>query len=263
MRKENNERFILKPKVVRCAVRVLAGVVASVLTVSVNGCKGYGQEESVSLEVLLSKQEETSLPAADADETASDVKSEADVPKVDSGKTNDAEGKQPVVETVWVHVCGAVAMPGIYELPAHSRLYDALVAAGGFTGKADTTYYNLASFVSDGMQIEVPCKEENIAGKAAGQSVAGTVGTSAQGHNASGQALGETTQKEQEDVRININTASAEELQKLPGIGESRARDIILYRQKHGDFTDISGIMEVSGIKDAIFEKIKDLIKVE
>ena len=144
-----------------------------------------------------------------------------------------------------VHVCGEVANPGIYELPAGSRIYEAVKAAGGFTENAAEESVNLASPIEDGVQIRIYSKEE-----------AETLAAGAapfDGFEASGEG---------KEPVVNLNTATKEELMTLSGIGESRAEDIIRYREENGGFQNIEDIMKVSGIKDAAFQKIKDRITV-
>lgn len=144
-----------------------------------------------------------------------------------------------------VHVCGEVVNPGIYELPAGSRIYEAVKAAGGFTENASEESVNLASPIEDGVQIRIYSKEEaeTLALGAA----------SFDGFEASGEG---------KEPVVNLNTATKEELMTLSGIGESRAEDIIRYREENGGFQNIEDIMKVSGIKDAAFQKIKDRITV-
>lgn len=144
-----------------------------------------------------------------------------------------------------VHVCGEVVNPGIYELPAGSRIYEAVKAAGGFTENAEEESVNLASPIEDGVQIRIYSKDE-----------AETLAAGAapfDGFEASGEG---------KEPVVNLNTASKEELMTLSGIGESRAEDIIRYREENGGFQNIEDIMKVSGIKDAAFQKIKDRITV-
>ncbi len=144
-----------------------------------------------------------------------------------------------------VHVCGEVVNPGIYELPAGSRIYEAVKAAGGFTENAEEESVNLASPIEDGVQIRIYSKEE-----------AETLAAGAapfDGFEASGEG---------KEPVVNLNTATKEELMTLSGIGESRAEDIIRYREENGGFQNIEDIMKVSGIKDAAFQKIKDRITV-
>ena len=141
-----------------------------------------------------------------------------------------------------VHVCGQVKEPGVYELEPGSRVYQAVEMAGGFGPDAASWYLNLAQEVADGMKIQVPTEEEALAWGNSGGSL--SVG---QG---------------QTETKVNLNTADEEQLMTLTGIGESRAADIIRYRQEHGPFERIEDIMNVSGIKEGAFQKIKDSITV-
>ena len=148
---------------------------------------------------------------------------------------------------VYVYICGEVANPGVYELSEDSRIYEAVDAAGGFTENAARESINLASKVSDGMQITIYNKEE------AASLTAG--GTSAGKNSGQDQMSGSSS-------LVNLNTATKEELMTLKGIGESKAEDIIRYREKSGGFKKIEDIMKISGIKEAGFQKIKDSITV-
>lgn len=134
-----------------------------------------------------------------------------------------------------VHVCGAVEEPGVYYLAPDSRVADAIEAAGGFSADADRDWLNLAETLEDGVQVRVPTVQEGA--------------DLASAEAASLSAL------------IDINTAGTEELMTLPGIGEARALAIIAYREANGPFAEITDIMQVSGIKEAAFEKIKDRIR--
>lgn len=139
---------------------------------------------------------------------------------------------------IYVHVCGAVEKPDVYELPADSRVYEAVKAAGGFTEDADENYVNQAQTLSDGMKLVIPTREQTEAFISAG------------------------ADNSVSDGRININTASEAELCNIPGIGAARAAAIIAYRQEKGGFSSIEDIMNVSGIKEATYEKIKNSIKI-
>lgn len=147
---------------------------------------------------------------------------------------------------VYVYICGEVAAPGVYELSKDSRIYEAVDAAGGFTENAARESVNLASKVSDGMQITIYNKKEAASLPAGSGSAVGNTG---QG-GTSGSGL------------VNLNTATKEELMTLKGIGEAKAEDIIRYREKSGGFKKIEDIMKISGIKEAGFQKIKDNITV-
>lgn len=135
---------------------------------------------------------------------------------------------------IYVYVCGAVAEPGVVAVPEGSRAADALAAAGGFGGDACQTAVNLADWVSDGQMLYFPTLEE-AAVAAPPDGGAGLV---------------------------DINTADAALLCTLPGIGESRAADIISYREKNGKFACCEDIMKVPGIKTSVYEKIRDRITV-
>lgn len=150
--------------------------------------------------------------------------------------------------SVFVYVCGAVKRPGVYELPAGSRVVDAVRSAGGLAAEADSTRINQAELLTDGQQITVLTKAETADLPAQGSASAGK--------NAVNGGQPENTAK------VNINTAAKEELMTLKGIGESRAEDIIAYRETNGAFDRIEDIMKVSGIKTSLFNKIKDRITV-
>lgn len=144
------------------------------------------------------------------------------------------------IRDVYVQIGGAVNSPGVYKVSSDKRVFEAIELAGGLRADADRNRVNLVSPVVDEMQIYVP--------------EIGEVSTQ--------QTLEQQTQSDSSSGKININTAQAEDLTRLPGIGESRARTIIQYREEHGGFQNISEIMNISGIKQAMFDKIKDLITI-
>lgn len=149
-------------------------------------------------------------------------------------------GTAPEDPELVVHVCGEVRHPGVYVLPAGSRVYQALEAAGGLTGKADGRALNQAELLSDGEQILVRSLEETAAASAAG--VPG-----------GGQAA---------DGRINLNTATKEALLTLPGIGEARAAAILAYREEHGGFSSPEELMQIDGIGEKSYSRLKEKITV-
>lgn len=131
--------------------------------------------------------------------------------------------------SIYVDVCGEVMKPGVYCLSRDARVCDAVFAAGGFTEEADRSRVNQARILSDQEQILVPSIEE---------------------------------EQETDDNLVCINTADAEALTALPGIGEAKAADIIAYREAHGAFSSPEDIMKVPGIKEALYNKIKTKIKI-
>lgn len=152
---------------------------------------------------------------------------------------------------IYVHVTGEVHLPGLYKLPNGSRVADAINLAGGATSNADIDSLNLASRLKDGDKIVVPKKSEE---GAASQSGASNLNNQNQAINFSSSG---------NSPKININTASAKELESLPGIGPVLAQRIVDYRTQKGGFQTIEEIMEVSGIGEKKFQAIKDLITVK
>lgn len=139
-------------------------------------------------------------------------------------------------QRILVYVCGAVVNPGVVELPADSRVADALKAAGGLKAEAQPDYVNLAAKLEDEQKLYFPTREE-------------------------------TKELMQEETfaasgLVDINTADADKLCTLPGIGEARAQDIIAYREENGAFEREEDIMKVPGIKEAAYRKLKDKITV-
>ena len=133
-------------------------------------------------------------------------------------------------------MCGEIQNPDVYELPQTARIYDAIEAAGGMKETAAKDALNLAEPLVDGQQIKVLSKEE---------------------------ALEEAAEEKNEaDTKVNLNTAGKEELMTLPGIGESKAESIISYRESSGGFKSIEDIMQIEGIKEGVFKKIRDKIKI-
>lgn len=189
----------------------------------------------------------------------------------DSGKhTSDADidnGSEAVSDKemqqamIYVDVCGAVANPGVFQLAAGSRVFQAIEAAGGYLPEAALTCVNRAGVLTDGQQLYILTQEEmerqgldpaEMSGVSDGQ-MNGSAGT---GQNT------EMTAQVQQDNRININTADEAQLTTLTGIGATRAQAIIAYREENGPFAVIEDIMNVQGIKEGTFAKIKDEIVV-
>ena len=176
--------------------------------------------------------------------TESESETETVTLQVDDGSIDTDSA---VIKDIKVYVCGAVQRPDVYEISADSRIVDAVSAAGGFAIDAYPEAMNLAETVSDGSRIYVPTKEE--------------VDALAVVYSDTGSGSGGTTSDS--TGRVNINTATLEELTTLPGIGDTRARAIIDYREQNGAFGNIEDIMKVTGIKEKSFSKIKDSICVK
>lgn len=182
-------------------------------------------------------------------EGESDVEKDSPDSKTESekGSQSGTDAEEGLPETLYVHVCGAVNAPGVYELRTDARIYEALEAAGGMTEDAAADWINQAEALSDGERIYVPTQEE---AEESAQSVSGRWA------DPNGNAGGSVSDK------ININTAAKEELMTLSGIGASKAESILKYRQEHGNFQNIEDLKKIEGIKDGVFNKIKDDITV-
>lgn len=151
----------------------------------------------------------------------------------DQQENEQAEKNKKAVE-IYVQVSGAVASPGVYPLPEGSRVFEAVQLAGGVTKEADISKMNQAEVLTDGQMVYVRTKEEADA-----QEV-----------------------QEQTDGKINLNTATEEQLTSLPGIGQAKARSILAWREANGSFSRIEDLMQIEGIKEGVFSKIKDSVKV-
>lgn len=150
------------------------------------------------------------------------------------GKAKETEKTAKADGSVYIHICGEVKKPGVYVFSTAPRLVEVVKHAGGFTKKADTSAVNQAESVTDGSQIRIPARQSK-------RSV-------------------EKAQDSTSKGKVNINTASREELMTLNGIGESKASQIIDYRETNGAFEKIDDIMNITGIKEGVFSKIKDNI---
>lgn len=181
-----------------------------------------------------------------------------------SNQTNETEKEGE--ETIVVHVSGAVNIEGIVELDSGSRIANAIEKAGGVKENADMTNINLAYPLEDGMKIHIPTKEETEANKNNENMIDESYVTSSSGGVSSKEDINSTqgnSSTSTSSKKVNINTATQEELDTLPGIGPSIASKIIDYREQNGKFNSIEEIKEVSGIGDAKYEKIKDSITIK
>ncbi|WP_026666937.1 helix-hairpin-helix domain-containing protein [Butyrivibrio sp. AE2005] len=172
-----------------------------------------------------------------------------------TGEESIGSSEEISSQVLVVYVCGAVSEPGVYELSFGSRINDAVIAAGGFSDEADTTYVNLAAEISDGAKLRIPTLEET-------EEIKGKGNVLSEDFNSFDKTGHDVDVKSVNCELININSATEEELKTLPGIGDSIAARIVKYRQQNGKFNSIEDIMEISGIKDKLFSKIKEYITV-
>lgn len=211
--------------------RIAAGVLVLIFCI-LSGCERKEKQQD---ELLL-------LPVSEEPAEGMDL----DVPETDEQPEESGTQEEAVKETYVVHICGAVENPGVYILDEDSRVYQAIEKAGGFREDADEDYLNQADALTDGMKLYVPTKEE-----------VAQIGEAGNWKNISSGVDLQT-----ENSLVNINTAGEEILCTLPGVGSSKAKSIIAYREKNGAFQKTEDIMNVDGIKDGLYQKIKDSITV-
>lgn len=208
----------------------------SMLLLCLGACGGgirIEREEAVSFASDESMDFQSAAPSSEGREESMEVFASAEASSVE--------------EKIFVHVCGSVQQPGVYALVRGARAIEAVESAGGFTQDAAGDAVNLARRLEDGEKLYIPNREEGLLIRER-EALAPEGGTN---DAASGEA-----------GRVNLNTASKEELMSLPGIGEAKAEAILEYRKRSGGFESIEEIMQISGIKSAAFEKLKDRIEV-
>ncbi len=212
-------------------------VVPVILLCTLFGCQGGKQE------LQFENVEGTTGEITDSTVGTETAESSETAETLESAGNSTEEGKEdsPCV----VYVCGAVQQPGVYELPSDGRIYQAIEQAGGLSSDADPNYLNQAGFVSDGEKIYVPTRDEVL-----------------EMDSVSETGSGETGNTGEDSGLINLNTASEDQLCTIPGIGSSKARSILDYRDEHGGFQKIEDVMNVAGIKEGLFEKMKAYITV-
>ena len=226
----------VKPPVL---IGVVALVIAMSVVVGVNACSAFSLGGFV-----VSKSEDSAGMDLESPKLGASSGSR-------DGKVSDSSGIQDAAASasseidVTVYVCGQVQNPGVYTFKQGDRLQDAVNAAGGFSADASEDALNLARVLQDGEQVRVPSIEE-LSDPTAGQGSGGAVNPS------EGQS--------QDGGLVSINTATASELETLPGIGQATAAKIIASREGEGPFQTVEDLMRVSGIGEKKFEALKDLI---
>lgn len=238
---------------------VLWGILWAMLCPTLEACGAQWEELFLSEKESIAYGDGNRKVESKVEDT--DPNREAEPSDGSTGRTELSDASSEEAKTLVVHICGAVSAPGVYELPAGSRIIDAVEAGGGFLPEAEEACCNLAEEIVDGCQIYIMTKAESCADgqteKKAGIQTSPDSDMQTTDRNArsnSAPAL--------ENGLVNLNTADVAALMTLPGIGESRAKAIISYREQHGAFAKIEDIMKISGIKQAAFSKIKDKITV-
>lgn len=222
-----------------------SGIISILLILSLcfTGCDTVGKEivwknreaESAALD-------EQVLSVENITEMCTEAESGAD--SVSFDRPEEVQTEQGMA--LYADICGAVQEPGVYKLEEGARIFQLIEQAGGLREDADLTSVNQAEKVTDGMKVRIYTKEE-----------------AASLPQQIWESTAESEQTAPISAKININSADIAQLTQLTGIGEARAADIIAYRTEHGRFLTIEEIMNVSGIKESTFQKIKDQIVVE
>ncbi|ACL70043.1 helix-hairpin-helix domain-containing protein [Halothermothrix orenii] len=201
------------------------------------------------------------------DELTSEKQSLADGKDIKVSTEEDAEKEnnetlEKEKKKIIVHVAGEVKNPGVYKLPEDARVIDAVNAAGGTTDEADRHAVNLAAPIYDGEKIVIPAKIKSNKGEdpALLNDITGSKPVSVSRSREEVNKNNELLITDKYPEKINLNRSSQEQLQKLPGIGPSKARSIVKYREENGFFTDKAQLLNVSGIGEKTYEKLKDKV---
>lgn len=216
--------------------------------------------------LLLAGCAATSLLGSDKEELAPAASfSSAGVQGAGGQRSGKTQGK-----TIRVQVSGAVLEPGIYDLPADSRAETAIAAAGGLTEAADTERVNMVRKLRDGMLLKVPAQKagggkkaaQRVAGGASGKKAAAENVANKSGRNATDKRSASMVSAQGSAGRVRINSASASELQSLPGVGPALAQRIIAERSR-GRFASAEDLLRVSGIGKTKLEKMRAYVEVD
>lgn len=239
---------------------LIKGLAAAILLIVCGICFSCGEQQKISMEEAAEAGRKEASEGSSKEEPEGKAEEAAKEAAAEKAEVVSRETAAEEPEEIQVYVCGAVVSPGVYALPAGSRLYQAIERAGGMTEEAAAEYLNLAEAAADGLKIQVPTREEIKQGwqpeKADNEKTA-QAGGSGPSETAKGAEASEAS------GLVNINTADTAALMTLPGIGNAKAESILAYRTEHGGFKSKEDIMNITGIKQAVYEKIKDLICVE
>ena len=184
--------------------------------------------------------------------------------EIEDVKPHKKENKEEI-SLLKVDIKGEVKKPNIYSATEEDRVIDIINKAGGLTKKADTSIINLSKKVKDEMVIIIYSKEQIKEYATTKEKEQKTLEICNKGEVKNDACISKEESKEAKEVQtglININTATLEQLQTLPKVGESKAKNIISYREKNNGFKTIEEIKNVSGIGDSIFDQIKDYITI-
>lgn len=234
---------INKKNILVCITGVLLFAAGICYCISMSGCSN-----KPSMSVALSNNESTAGSKAEGKEVSKGVSKEVskgDSTPVPSTPITEAPKQE---EEIYAHICGAVISPGVYRTVSGARVCDLIKLAGGLSENAAGDYINQAQPVTDGQRVYIPTTKETE-NFTASELMSGNDKMAKEAGEASG--------------LVNINTADAEALMTLPGIGQSKANSIINYRNSNGNFKAIEELMNIPGIKEGVFNQISSNITVK
>lgn len=229
-------------------VRIIILSSLFVLSGLLSGCGGNQEVEIIGEEYFYNSDDydgNSGYGTANADHEGTPIDWDANSGNVTSVNVNSGNLKSGVVDNggkIVVHICGAVNCPGVYELNEGDRVIDGINAAKGVTDEAESSAVNMARVLNDGEKVYIPTEKEALDEDFVSSNVEiPVIGSS----------------------KININTASEAELTEITGVGATRAKAIISYREEKGGFRRVEDIKNITGIGDKTYEKIKDKITVD
>lgn len=252
----------MKKQRIKCWLTVICMLAAGICY----SCSGRTNQVDLDGQISIIDLQEQVLEETGVRNGLISAKTEAGEESQENPETESREEPLPCqTESVrfYIHICGEVERPGVYEMEPGSRIFQAVELAGGFTEHAAQDYLNMAQETADGMKITVPSKEQAEACRSSGNDT----GDVPEGNQnvwvqIPRQEIPDSLNGQEPAGKVNLNTAAKEELMTLRGIGEAKAADIIRYREEQGPFQTIEEVMNISGIKEAAFQKIKDDITV-
>lgn len=258
-----------------CAVAISVATAFMVSAIILCGCD---KDDELLIELEGAELEDAELEGAELEDYTEKSRNENVSPE--SGSSNKLTESKESRAIIYVHVCGCVNNPGVYAVDEGTRLVEVIKAAGGYTYEADGDYLNLAASVADGQKIYVPSiydESYDIAATAVTEDYdltgAGNYGTTGIGNNGTtGTGNNATTgmgdlgaggkEIDASDGKVNINSAGKTEFMTIKGIGEKRADAIIKYRNECGGFSGVEDLLNVPGIKEGIYNKIKEYLTI-
>jgi competence protein ComEA len=199
------------------------------------------------------------VPLSDVAPPESEAAVSGEPPGTDRAGPAGVPAENPQASTVFIHVAGAVAVPGVVQLPAGSRVHQAIAEAGGATASADLNRLNLAAVLADGQKLYVPLPGESIPAEVSGSAPAGEdngPGAASGAGGAAGAGAGAGAGK------VNLNTAGVEELDALPKVGPVLAQRIVDWRKEHGPFKSVEELDAVDGVGPKMLETLLPLVGV-